>query len=940
VKSTKIKRIFLSFIAAVFLATSLISLVPPSANAADKPGQVGGGCVGNVSTGASSPFKTTKDLCLGQGEAQQFYQFVVDFQVAVNDVTVTAKSKTGENIKFTKESATRWVSIDTDGDGMGYRTFLSTSSSACNKADGINIVDITAKANGQSQTLSVNLCSYTDINASVIYTSANTIKAEAGSGGGTTTPSTNTGTIKGNLGIYRTDQFVPTKWQKGTLEKDGVVSIKLSGGPSAKSGTNADTWYSLANGMLDIPDLKAGVYKLEIKYNDKVILQELGGSADWTADDMQLSWSNIVLPAGGEFWLDASSKDSVAYYNSTGEKVTIPKSEEADKTTSCVIDGVGWLVCTFANFLANVTDGIYGLIQNMLKVPVINTNINDGNNGVYNAWSIMRTFANVGFVIGFLIIIFSQITSLGVSNYGVKKTLPRLVIAAILVNVSYWLSAIAVDLSNIVGSGIYDIMSGIKDNLNVGVSANWGNIIGGLLGGTGLTVVAGVVTAAAATAVIASGGGMAIVFLALPLVLSAVLAVIVAALILIARQALVIILIVVSPLAFVALLLPNTEKLFDKWRSGLVSLLVMYPIISIIFGGAQIAGLTIMSSAVSTTDPTGAGLAIVMGQAVMVVPFFLLPMLITKFSGDNLKGIASAAMSKGKGLISGVSGASRKEGRSRMGRSLNTMKYGQGATNRLGGAVRKYGRKLDQIKDRHGMTDSMLAEERQGETRARLGTDAKYATAAGAGSYAKGQEIASRATAAAEAEELKKALQPLIRELAGMDSVAKDAHLAGKIAAGGTEAAAALHYSASIGDSGFMRKQLATAASTGNAELKRQTYEAINANSGALLGKAPDLVKGGSAAFGNVKGADLASFSKDTAQAYMEHLKSLTGAELTTALGGFNSAVEDITKSADLQSKFSGDTGTALAHHAGNLDPAVQAQMHGTAAIQSDGKIR
>lgn len=41
---------------------------------------------------------------------------------------------------------------------------------------------------------------------------------------------------------------------------------------------------------------------------------------------------------------------------------------------------------------------------------------------------------------------------------------------------------------------------------------------------------------------------------------------------LIARKALIVILIVISPLAFVAFLLPNTEKFFSKWRSTFVGL--------------------------------------------------------------------------------------------------------------------------------------------------------------------------------------------------------------------------------------------------------------------------------------------------------------------------------------------------------------------------------
>jgi len=429
--------------------------------------------------------------------------------------------------------------------------------------------------------------------------------------------------------------------------------------------------------------------------------------------------------------------------------------------TSCVIDGVGWIICSMANFMASVSDGIYSLIENLLKVPVINTDTGSTTNGVYNAWAIMRNLANVIFVISFLIIIFSQMTSVGITNYGVKKTLPRLVIAAILVNVSFWVSAVAVDVSNILGSGIYDLLSGVKDTMHVGISSNWGNIITGLLAGGALSVTAGVVGATAGAALIASGGASAILFLAIPLVLGAVLAVLIAGLVLIARQALVVIFIILSPLAFVALLLPNTEKLFAKWKSGFISLLIMYPMISIIFGGAQIAGLAILSTA-GSGDAISTTLAIVVGQTVMVIPFFFIPALITKFSGDNLNGLISTLNSKGKGLIGGASGFARKEGQSRFKRGLSAIKYGNNEpTNRVGRAFRKYGRKFDQTKDQQGNADKYLEHGRSTATRDRIREDNSYATASAAGDVAAGEVLRLRAEAAGIAEEDKDAKEAI-----------------------------------------------------------------------------------------------------------------------------------------------------------------------------------
>ena len=66
----------------------------------------------------------------------------------------------------------------------------------------------------------------------------------------------------------------------------------------------------------------------------------------------------------------------------------------------------------------------------------------------------------------FLAIIISQLTGFGISNYGIKKMLPRLIIAAILVNLSIYICQIAVDLSNILGYGLRAGLGGIGDGIS------------------------------------------------------------------------------------------------------------------------------------------------------------------------------------------------------------------------------------------------------------------------------------------------------------------------------------------------------------------------------------------------------------------------------------------------------------------------------------------
>lgn len=283
-------------------------------------------------------------------------------------------------------------------------------------------------------------------------------------------------------------------------------------------------------------------------------------------------------------------KDACLYGQSTatgGATDVTPPEEKDEKTvdkTTCALPGIGWIVCPVMNLVAKIVDGAYGFVATLLTVRPVTTDTGSG--GLFKAWSIMRNFANVAFVIAFLIIIFSQVTSMGVSNYGIKRLLPRLVIAAILVNASFWVCSIAVDLSNIAGSSIYGLFQSIKQGITLPTTSGystadqWQGIVGTLLAGTLLI-----------------GAALFIGLAALiPILLACLIAIVIVVIILVIRQALVILLIVISPLAFVAYLLPNTESLFTKWRKLFGLMLLLYPIISLIFGASALASKIIMGS--------------------------------------------------------------------------------------------------------------------------------------------------------------------------------------------------------------------------------------------------------------------------------------------------------------------------------------------------------
>ncbi len=285
------------------------------------------------------------------------------------------------------------------------------------------------------------------------------------------------------------------------------------------------------------------------------------------------------------------------------------------------IKGIGWLICPTMEFLANLLDYSYGFLAgNFLQVDTSLVK------GAEAPWARFKDIANIAFVIALLFVIYSQVTSVGISNYGIKKMLPKIIVAALLVNLSYIICQVAVDLSNILGYGISRFFTG----LDIGGSAT-NTSAGKALESAGLALNA----TAAIGLILVAGVGLAMA-ISFPVILATLLAVAMIALILIARKALIVLLIVVAPLAFVAYLLPNTEQWFKKWAKMFSTLLLLFPLIGVVFGASALAAKIVASAA--QDDPLIQLTAI----AIAGLPFFMVP--------GMLKGALSAAGALGTKL--------------------------------------------------------------------------------------------------------------------------------------------------------------------------------------------------------------------------------------------------------------------------------------------------
>ena len=382
------------------------------------------------------------------------------------------------------------------------------------------------------------------------------------------------------------------------------------------------------------------IYKSSLDSTNKQNVQVI--TLDDTEDIASATFHSFNVDRGGN-------------YEQIGETETLEIDGVAEfSSSSCSVEGGGgWAICVVANTLADWMDGLYNIVQKFLDVQPLQ--IND-RSAIFQVWSYMRNIANIAFIIAFIIVIYSQITNFGINNYGIKKILPKLIVAAILINLSYYICAIAIDLSNIAGHQLQNLLISIRkdvfqnvDNV-VEMSMNgsaWKALTAGILGGTGV-VVWGTVT------FFAAGGLGATVLLLLVSLIGVIVSAGVAIIILAARQAIITVLVFLAPLAFAANILPNTEKWFEKWKDLFVTMLVMYPIFALLFGGSQLAGTTIIASANESI------ITLILGLVVQVIPLAITP-FIMQFSGSLLGKIAGMVNDPNKGAVDWTKNTLREE---------------------------------------------------------------------------------------------------------------------------------------------------------------------------------------------------------------------------------------------------------------------------------------
>lgn len=314
---------------------------------------------------------------------------------------------------------------------------------------------------------------------------------------------------------------------------------------------------------------------------------------------------------------------------------------------------VGFFTCPLAESMSNFLKTVYDIFSDFfLNVdPAVFSGNKRGTAGyaIHKAWSSFRNIANAMLIAALLVVILSQISGFGITNYGIKKSLPKIIIAALLVNLSYLICQGAIDLSNIFGHRIGDIFEGILEASNAKITTNafQGSTIATLI-----FVLIGVVVA-----IIHFGSRIWVALIVLLLVCAVAMFIMLAVSVI--RQALCILAVVVSPVALCCYMIPGTKGVFNKWFGIFKGVLVAYPMTSLVVYGSSYAA-TILLKAWGFTATVNDNffdtfLKSIAALLIVTVPYFFIPRIIMK-SLTALEGISSRI---GNALIRNTSGAVR-----------------------------------------------------------------------------------------------------------------------------------------------------------------------------------------------------------------------------------------------------------------------------------------
>jgi hypothetical protein len=286
-----------------------------------------------------------------------------------------------------------------------------------------------------------------------------------------------------------------------------------------------------------------------------------------------------------------------------------------------------WLVCPIVNTATFAVGKLEDVINSILTVDVQDIfNDTDASNAYHKAWNSFRVFALGLIVIAALVMVVSQAAGVEILDaYTVRKVLPRLLFAAIFIALSWDILEFLCQLSNDAGKGIRTLIYAPFQALNKNNELGGGSSVVLTMLGTGAALGFGWV-------------GL------LSFALTGLLAAFVAFAVLVLRKMLILLLVMMAPFAIACYILPNTQKGWTIWKDGLMSALLVFPIISAFIAIGRVFAIT------SFNAPGVQVVNQLIGFIAYFAPYFLIS-LAFRMAGGFMATIGGFANDKSRGAF-------------------------------------------------------------------------------------------------------------------------------------------------------------------------------------------------------------------------------------------------------------------------------------------------
>ena len=314
--------------------------------------------------------------------------------------------------------------------------------------------------------------------------------------------------------------------------------------------------------------------------------------------------------------------------------------------------------------LASLFSGLGGLILNFsVWFTVVNMAENIENIGaIETTWAVVRDVANMGFI--FVLIYASIKTILGMGS-DIRRLIINIVIAAILINFSLFATRLVIDASNIVATTFYSAMTpeavesdGSLDLTTQGLSNAYTSVLD----------LQKIYDAGKAGEEIDSTTILTVGVVGSIILLVAAFSFFLIAILLFIRYAVLIFLMILSPIAFVAQVLPGISDYGKKWRDALFGQAIFAPLFLFLTWISlyilQNTKVQIQSANISSVGFSG-GLVTLLVQSIIVITFMVITIVVSKDFASRVPG----GLNKVVGWASGVAGGATFGMAGRLGRN-------------------------------------------------------------------------------------------------------------------------------------------------------------------------------------------------------------------------------------------------------------------------------